>query len=126
MNRTLTFGTILPRSIDDESLLHGVCVLADTDPDLRKIVDELGPPPLWSRDPGFPTLVRIMLEQQVSLASAHAAFERLLALATPLSLETFMEPDEATLRRIGFSRQKALYGRHLADSILSGYCGITI
>ena len=40
-----------------------------------------GPPPLWQRAQGFPTLVHIILEQQVSLASARAAYERLCALA---------------------------------------------
>ena len=47
------------------------------DRNLARIVEEFGPPPLWARPRGFPTLVRIILEQQVSLASAAALFAKL-------------------------------------------------
>jgi DNA-3-methyladenine glycosylase II len=51
--------------------------LARRDPDLRRLLDEHGPPPLWGRREGFATLVHIILEQQVSLASARAVLARL-------------------------------------------------
>jgi DNA-3-methyladenine glycosylase II len=73
---------------------------------------------MWRRRPGFPTLVHIILEQQVSLASARAAFERLQAAAAPLTPERFLEFDDAALKVIGFSRQKTAYGRHLAQALL--------
>jgi DNA-3-methyladenine glycosylase II len=94
--------------------------LAARDPDLAGIVARFGPPPLWDREPGFPTLLHIILEQQVSLASARAAFDRLRALADPLSPVRFLELDDAQLLAIGFSRQKARYGRALAEAIGSG------
>jgi DNA-3-methyladenine glycosylase II len=75
---------------------------------------------MWGREPGFPTLVHIILEQQVSLASARAAYDRLLLAASPLTPERFLQLDDARLRAIGFSRQKAAYGRHLARAILDG------
>ena len=75
---------------------------------------------MWSRDPGFPTLLYIVLEQQVSLASARAAYTRLLDEVKTLTVETFLDLDRHTLKRIGFSRQKTDYGRGLARSILSG------
>ena len=56
--------------LDDMSLLVGVKALTESDPHLKKVVDQYGPPPLWDRDPGFPSLLKIILEQQVSLASA--------------------------------------------------------
>ena len=90
------------------------------DPRLARIVAEFGPPPLWARAPGFPTLLHIILEQQVSLASARAAFDRLLAVASPLTPERFLELDDVTLKVAGFSRQKTRYGRELAKAILSG------
>ncbi len=99
------------------------CALADLtarDPRLAGIVAEFGPPPLWAREPGFPTLLRIILEQQVSLASAKAAFDRLLLVAEPLTPEAFLTLDDATLKTAGFSRQKARYGRELAGAILAG------
>lgn len=107
-------------TLTDETLLHGVSQLAERDPDLARILATWGPPPLWAREPGFPTLIHIILEQQVSLASAKAAFNRLLAMATPLTPEAFLSLDDSTLKMIGFSRQKMLYGRHLAQAILSG------
>ena len=64
---------------------EGISHLVRIDSDLAGIVDALGPPPLWSHDPGFPTLVHIVLEQQVSLASARAAFAKLSAAADGLS-----------------------------------------
>jgi DNA-3-methyladenine glycosylase II len=85
-------------------------------------VGRLGPPPLWAREPGFPTLIHIILEQQVSLASARVAFERLKAACAPSTRtpERFLSFDDAELKAIGFSRQKTLYSRHLADAILQG------
>ena len=70
------------------------------------------------RDPGFPTLVYIILEQQVSLASARAAFERLQGAVQPLTAKGFLELNDAELLGIGFSRQKTLYTRLLAESLV--------
>ena len=81
---------------------------------------DLGPPPMWLREPGFPTLVHIILEQQVSLASAQAAFNRLVAAISPLTPERFLELDDVSLKIIGFSRQKTAYTRHLAELIVQG------
>lgn len=94
--------------------------LAQTDPDLASIFHRLGTPPLWDREPGFPTLVYIILEQQVSLASAKAAFERLCAVTDPLTPESLLELDDEAMRAVGFSRQKARYSRGLAEAILAG------
>ena len=106
--------------LTEERLLEGVAVLTAQDADLAAVVHRWGPPPLWAREPGFPTLVHIILEQQVSLASARAAFDRLLALTTPLTPTRFLEFDDVTLRAVGFSRQKTGYSRHLAQAIVTG------
>jgi DNA-3-methyladenine glycosylase II len=95
-------------------------MLASRDPLLARALAALGPPPLWARTPGFATLVHIILEQQVSLASARAAFERLKAATNPLSPQGFLELSDAQLLKIGFSRQKAGYCRGLANDLLSG------
>jgi DNA-3-methyladenine glycosylase II len=97
--------------LTDATLLDAITDLTSRDPRLARIVADYGPPPLWAREPGFPTLVHIILEQQVSLASAKAAFDRLLAVASPLTPERFLELDDATLKTAGFSRQKSRYGR---------------
>jgi len=83
-------------------------------------VARYGPPPLWDRPPGFGTLVHIILEQQVSLASAKAAYDRLLAATEPLTPQAFLRLSDGELLAIGFSRQKARYGRALAAAILEG------
>lgn len=75
---------------------------------------------MWDRAPGFATLIHIMLEQQVSLASARATFDRLAAATDPLTPERFRRLDDAELLAIGFSRQKARYGRAIADALLDG------
>lgn len=75
---------------------------------------------MWAREAGFSTLLHIILEQQVSLASARAAHNKLLATASPLTPQCFLELDDATLKTVGFSRQKSGYGRHLAQSIIEG------
>lgn len=99
---------------------QALSILRDRDPDLRGVLSSFGPPPMWAREPGFPTLVHIILEQQVSLASARAAFDRLRQAITILAPEEFLKLDAETLRQIGFSRQKTRYCRNLANAITEG------
>jgi DNA-3-methyladenine glycosylase II len=95
--------------------------LAARDPDLAAIVDRYGQPPLWDRAPGFGTLVHLVLEQQVSLASAQAAFDRLaVASGGSPTPARFLEFSDADLLAFGFSRQKARYSRELAAAVESG------
>ena len=109
-----------PPPLTEETLAVAVGELAARDPDLRGIVDRYGPPPMWQRPPGFATLAHIVLEQQVSLASAQAAFDRLRASVDTLSPERFLRLDDARLFAIGFSRQKARYVRDLARAVSLG------
>jgi DNA-3-methyladenine glycosylase II len=111
--------------LTQRSLLSATRRLAARDPDLADVVDRYGPPPLWAREPGFHTLIHIILEQQVSLASAKAAYDRLIVATGRLAPERFLTLDDAGLKRIGFSRQKAAYGRGLAQAILDGRLDLT-
>jgi DNA-3-methyladenine glycosylase II len=110
-----------PIRLDETTLLAAVDVLTARDADLARVVEAHGPPPLWARPTGFATLVYIILEQQVSLASARAAFERLLVASggTPAP-ERFLRFNDAELLSIGFSRQKAGYVRRLSEDLLTG------
>jgi len=92
--------------------------LAETDQHLARAHKMYGTPPLWSRPPGFETLLQIILEQQVSLASAKACFDKLAARLGGVSPETVLTLDDAEMKRVGFSRQKAGYARHLSEAIL--------
>ena len=103
--------------LNENIFAQGVRVLADRDAHLARVLEKYGPPPLWVRDPGFPTLVYIILEQQVSLASARAAYQRLQQEVNPLTPGRFLTLTGRELKRIGFSRQKALYTRLLAERI---------
>lgn len=94
--------------------------LTARDPALASIVERYGHPPLWSREPGFATLVLLILEQQVSLASARAAFDRLGARVGAVTPDAVLALDDDTLRAIGFSRQKTRYARALAAALLDG------
>lgn len=110
------------KTLDEKSLKKGVKSLISQSEPFRKIYDQFGYPPLWKREPGFPTLIHIILEQQVSLASAQAAFDK-LGEAVPggkITPATFLKMDDAALKSCGFSRQKTRYGRELANAILDG------
>ncbi|MGV0105375.1 DNA-3-methyladenine glycosylase [Nostoc sp. DSM 114160] len=107
-------------SLTEESLTRGLMVLAKLDSDLAGILETLGPPPMWKREPGFTTLLCIILEQQVSVTAARAIFNRLCAVVVTLTPENFLILDDAQLRAIGFSRQKILYCRGLANAIATG------
>ena len=87
------------------------------DPDLAMVVDRYGPPPMWRRKPCFATLVHIILEQQVSLASALAVHNRLAAIVVPFSATRFRQIDRAQIKSAGLTRQKLAYCYHLADAI---------
>jgi DNA-3-methyladenine glycosylase II len=107
-----------PVILDPASFAEGLRYLTQRDRSLARIVDEFGPPPMWARRPGFATLVHIVLEQQVSLASARAAMVRLRAAIAPVTPRRFLTLDDATLRAIGFSRQKTAYVRHLSQAVV--------
>jgi DNA-3-methyladenine glycosylase II len=106
--------------LDEQSLLFAVEVLAAKDPTLREITKKHGPPLLWSRNPTFSALIKIILEQQVSLASAQATYNKLTNTVDPLNPKTFNTITDKELRVIGFSRQKAKFCRILSEAILDG------
>ena len=106
--------------LDEASLLEGTRALAAIDPDLAGIIERHGPPPLWGREPGFETLVRIILEQQVSLASAEAARVRLVGAAGGIEPDAIAAAGEERLRAAGQTRQKSRYLVGLARDVLDG------
>ena len=101
--------------LNQRSLLQAVQSLEARDRHLKMIVSKFGPPPLWEREPGFHTLIHIILEQQVSLGSAKAAYEKLLKTIGHLTPDNFLKLSDTTLKAIGFSRQKISYCRNLAE-----------
>ncbi len=110
-------STGIPAPLRAATFAHGIEVLRSQDTDLARVVARFGPPPLWRRRPCFATLVRIILEQQVSLAAAEAIFRRLRAMVVPFSAARYRQFDPARLKAAGLTRQKASYSRTLADAI---------
>jgi len=106
--------------LDETTFTAAATELASRDPALAAIVERHGLPTFWAREPGLPTLVLLILEQQVSLASARAAYDRLEGrLGGPTTAGILSSTDEE-LRADGFSRQKARYVRALATAIEDG------
>lgn len=108
------------RQLTTATLQHGVEALASRDAELRAIVERHGAPPLWARRPGFATLVRIILEQQVSLAAAKTMFERVQASVGRVTPETVCGIGLPGLRGLGLTGQKASYILGLAEAISDG------
>jgi DNA-3-methyladenine glycosylase II len=102
-----------------EGLEEGIAALAG-EPVFRAILDRAGAPRFRRRANGFPTLLHIILEQQVSIDAAAAMHRRLTSLCRPLEPGPFLALDDDTLKRCGFSRQKMSYARGLAGAVASG------
>ena len=109
-----------PRALTRVSLAAGVQALACRDPDFAALYRRNGLPPMWARRPGFPTLVHIVLEQQVSIAAARTLFRRVRAALGGMTPELVLERGVPGLRRLGITRQKASYCHALAASVLNG------
>jgi DNA-3-methyladenine glycosylase II len=98
---------------------HSLCdQLGNRDKALKAIITKYGYPPLWSRPADFSTLIHIILEQQVSLASAKAAFDKLKAKLGSITPENLIKLTDEEMKACYFSRQKTEYARHLAEAII--------
>ncbi len=93
--------------------------LTGIDADLKSVVEKYGYPPLWTRENNFATLILTILEQQVSLASAFAAFKRLKEKLPLLGPQEFLKLSDEELKQCSFSRQKIIYGRGLATALVN-------
>ncbi len=112
--------TAAPGVLNRTSLLTGVQALAQRDGRLGRLVARHGPPPLWARPRGFATLLQIVLEQQVSLASAKALYSRLVTVVHQVTPATILPLGMAGLQGLGFTRQKASYVCDLAERVCGG------
>src|SRR5262245_16714347 len=106
--------------LTSQTLAAAAADLAARDPHLGSIYKVHGVPPMWGRRPGFETLLRIVLEQQVSLVSARAMFARLNSNIEPFDAEGFISAGEARLRSLGVTRQKSHYCIQVAHAFTNG------
>lgn len=108
------------KTLNEENLGAACEELAKIDADLAFIFQTYGKPPLWKRETNFATLIHIILEQQVSLASALSAFNKLKEKLGEITPEGVLKLTGEELKAAYFSRQKTVYARELAKAILGG------
>ncbi len=107
-------------TLNEENLTFTCQKLSAADVDLAFIFENYGTPPLWNREANFATLIHIILEQQVSLASALSAFNKLKEKLGEITPENVLSLSDEELKSCYFSRQKTVYARELAEAVLSG------
>lgn len=109
-----------PYLVFNETSFTRICrKLVKKDADLASIIKQHGFPPMWVRPNTFQSLILFILEQQVSLASAYAAFKKLkekIGTVTPAKILALTDEE---MRACYFSRQKIVYARELAKAVQS-------
>lgn len=105
------------RSFSEKNFSSICKKLARLDSHLEGIILQHGLPPMWVRPNTFQTMVLFILEQQVSLASAYAAFKKLKDKIGYVTSAKILALTDAELRACYFSRQKIIYVRELADAV---------
>jgi DNA-3-methyladenine glycosylase II len=109
------------RRLSDTDALSSACsALASAEPVFARLIERNGMPPLWRREASYATIVRLILEQQVSLASATAAYARLAGRVGVVTPKAILASSDGQLRADGFSRQKARYVRDIATAVIDG------
>lgn len=106
--------------LDEETFALASDLLVAEDPSLSRLVGKWGVPKFWHRQPGFPTLVLLILEQQVSLESGAAMYRRLARLTGAVTPQAVLKAGEEELRAIGVTRQKTRYLLELSRRLVEG------
>ena len=120
MRQHQQFMEIKISSFTEENFIPICNELIQNDPDLKLIIDQYGYPPIWKRAASFETIIHIILEQQVSLASALATLKKLKEKIINVTPQNVLALSNEELKNCYFSRQKILYVQHLANVILAG------
>lgn len=93
-------------------------LLSKQDKHLKEIIEEYGYPPMWTRKQGFETLILTILEQQVSLAAAFAAYKKLKERIGTVTPSKILAMSNEELRECYFTRQKQGYAKELASAFV--------
>lgn len=97
----------------------GICdQLCTIDQELKMVINAHGYPVMWSRPNTFASVIHIILEQQVSLASALAALHKLKEKVLEITPAAILSLTDEEFKSCYFSRQKMVYARHLAQALL--------
>ena len=103
--------------LENKKLEFAAKKLSEIDNDLETIFKTDGVPPLCARRTGFATLIKIIIEQQVSLASAKAINDKLHKKIIPFTPSRFLEIGKTGLRKLGLTRQKSSYCINVANAV---------
>ncbi|RZJ66448.1 MAG: DNA-3-methyladenine glycosylase 2 family protein [Flavobacterium sp.] len=94
--------------------------LSQNDPILKSILRQYGNPVIQVREQGFAALTHIILEQQVSIASAKATYTKLEQKLGKITSKKAIETTDEVFRECGVSRQKTAYIKDMAQREISG------
>ena len=94
-------------------------LLSKKDTHLKAIINQHGYPSMWTRKQGFETLILTILEQQVSLAAAFAAYKKLKAKIGVVTPSKILRMSNEELRECYFTRQKQGYAKNLAEAFVN-------
>ncbi len=107
------------KKIKDEKHFRKLCDwIVAIEPKFQLVIKQFGYPPFWHREPNFANLILTILEQQVSLASAKSAYNKLVERVGAVTPENILKLSDKELRACYFSRQKIIYTRVLATEIV--------
>lgn len=120
MATTKTVFHEVPATFHEENFRALCTLLGSQDKELQSVLDAHSFPPMWTRKNSFETLVHIILEQQVSLASALAALHKLKEKTRHITPEAILLLDDEAMRACYVSRQKTVYIRALAQALNTG------
>lgn len=100
-----------------KDIRDGVKTLRAKCPNMQRIHELVGDPPLRRRPAGFPGLARIIVGQQLSVASARAIWSRIEQTVDPLTAGRLLALDDEALRQAGLSRAKIRTLRALSSAV---------
>lgn len=104
-----------------DQLRISIDALSELEPAIGASLARIGYPEPRIRDPGYETLLRTIVGQQVSVAAAASIWRKLeVAVGAGLAPEALLDASDEALRSAGLSRQKASYARSLAEELTSG------
>lgn len=106
--------------VDETILAEAASLLGTVDPAMADIMQLAGPPPLRKSEPGFRGMARIIVGQQVSVASAAAIWKRTCDGLDPLTPEKILGASDEDLRACGLSAPKMRTLRAIAEAVTSG------
>ena len=107
--------------LNDQTLNDAFKHLIKEEPLFKKVLEDKNYKiNLFNKKKGFEGLISLIVEQQLSVASAKAIFNRIKVLIKPFTAKKFIEIKETDLKKAGLSSQKINYCKGIANKIISG------